>query len=107
MWDSVKIIVPWTTRRDVSLYAIFFIQLIIFKFSVNASSIGFKYLPEANGCYLAVLDSLNWTQSQARCTQLDPRAHLAVITSEQQNNAIVNYLLTVHEIGNYRYFFRI
>ena len=39
-------------------------------------------------------DTLNWTESQAACAQLDPRAHLAVITSEQQNDAIVNYTRT-------------
>ena len=67
-------------------------------FPVNASSIG--YIPEANGCYLAVLDSLNWTQAQAFCPQLDPRAHLAVITSGQQNNAIVSYIQSIQDKGN-------
>jgi len=54
---------------------------------------GFQYLPEANGCYQVVLEGLNWTQSQARCNQLDPKAHLVVITSAKQNNAIINFTM--------------
>jgi len=59
----------------------------------------FQYLPEASGCYKIVLQSLTWTQSQARCPQLDPRAHLAVITNAQQNNAIVNYTKSLDQAG--------
>jgi len=60
---------------------------------------GFQYLPEANGCYQIVLQALNWTQSQAICSELDPRAHLAVITSEQQSIAIANYTMTFDSIA--------
>ena len=62
---------------------------------------GFQYLPEVNGCYQLVLEGLNWTLSQARCPQLDPRAHLAVITSAQQNSAIVNYTMTFNSSGRH------
>ena len=62
---------------------------------------GFQYLPEARGCYKIVLEGLSWTQSQARCPQLDPRAHLAVITSEQQNDAITNYIRSFNETGGH------
>ena len=60
---------------------------------------GFKNLPQTGGCYKVVLEALNWTQSQARCPQLDPRAHLAVISSEQQNAAVVSYLKSLNETG--------
>jgi len=55
---------------------------------------GFTYLPDATGCYHVILEAMNWTQAQASCPQLDPRAHLLVITSAAQNNAVVNYTST-------------
>ena len=57
--------------------------------------IGFLHFPSVTGCYKVVIEALNWTQSQARCPQLDPRAHLAVITSKQQNDDIVNYTMSL------------
>ena len=60
---------------------------------------GFRYLPEARGCYKIVLEGLNWARSQARCPQLDPRAHLAVVTSAKQNIAIVDYIESLTQIG--------
>ena len=64
---------------------------------------GFKHIPEAGGYYKVVLEALNWDQSRARCAQFDPRAHLVVITSEQQNEAIVNYLKTFDDSSVYNY----
>ena len=61
---------------------------------------GFKYAPKLSRCYEIVLEGLNWTQSQARCPQLDPRAHLAVITSAAQNSSVVNYINALNSSGS-------
>ena len=60
---------------------------------------GFVSVSIEGGCFKVVLEALNWTQSQARCAQLDPRAHLAVIKSKQQNRAMVNYLNRLDATG--------
>ena len=60
---------------------------------------GFISISNDGGCFKIVLEALNWTQSQARCPQLDPRAHLAVITSAQQSEAIVNYTKMLDSSG--------
>jgi len=57
---------------------------------------GFQYFSDAAKCYRVVLESLNWTQSQARCPQLNSRAYLAVIANAQQNTALVNYLSSLN-----------
>ena len=61
---------------------------------------GFQYLPEARGCYRIVEEALNWAQSQAICPFLDPRAHLAVITNKEQDEAVIAYLASLNQPGS-------
>ena len=53
---------------------------------------GFTYAPEADGCYQPVLQSLQWSAAGNACLALNPAANLAVITSAQQNDAVVDLL---------------
>ena len=44
------------------------------------------------GCYSFILTSNNWTNSAVACSNLDKRAHLAVINDRDENLAIGHYL---------------
>jgi hypothetical protein len=56
---------------------------------------GFQYFPEAGSCFKVVVQSVNWQEARDICPLLDPKAHLAVIKSSCQNEAIVKYLKTL------------
>jgi len=53
---------------------------------------GFVYQPSVKSCYKVVLESLTWDQSQERCRQEYPGSHAVVVSSEEENRVIVEYL---------------
>jgi len=52
------------------------------------------YLGPVDGsfCYKAIFEPLAWNQGTRRCKDDHPRAHLAYIQDEEQNDAVVEYL---------------
>lgn len=47
---------------------------------------------ENNGCYLIIYDKLSWTEARVRCQRNHSRAHLVVINSAFENDAIARFV---------------
>jgi len=61
-------------------------------FSYKGCPPGFDYLPEVGSCYKVISKTMNWDDATKKCRQVKPGVHLAAITSQQENDAIVRYL---------------
>jgi len=60
--------------------------------SVEPCPDGFVYRPYVNSCYKFIPKALTWEQSRVICAQEYPGAHLAVVTSAEEDRVIVDYL---------------
>jgi hypothetical protein len=54
--------------------------------------LGFEYQPEVDSCFTLISQRMTWKSATDRCRQVLPGVHLAAITSQEENDAIVRYL---------------
>jgi len=63
-----------------------------FNYFSAACPSGFTYVPSVKGCYSVVLENLEWALAGLRCKALHPDAHLVIITSAAEQEAIKTLL---------------